>query len=61
VEVTKIMASNPRRVSEIHLVFDMPKNNYTEKQKAILENAARTCPVAYSIHPDINQVLTFNY
>lgn len=61
VEVTKIMASNPRRVSEIHLVFDMPKNNYTEKQKAILENAARTCPVAYSIHTDINQVLTFNY
>ena len=61
VEVTKIMAANPRRVSEIHLVFEMPKNDYSDKQKAILENAARTCPVAYSIHHDIKQVLTFNY
>jgi putative redox protein len=60
-EMTKIMASNPRRVAEIQLVFTFPKNNYTDKEKAILENAARTCPVAFSIHPDINQVLTFNY
>jgi putative redox protein len=61
VEVTKIMAANPRRVAEIHLVFQMPKNNYSEKEKTMLENSARTCPVAYSIHPDIKQVLTFNY
>jgi putative redox protein len=61
VEVTKIMAANPRRVAEIQLVFHMPNNDYTDKEKAILENAARTCPVAYSIHPDIKQVLTFNY
>jgi len=61
VEVTKIMAANPRRVSEVHLVFNMQKNDYSDKQKAILKNAARTCPVAYSIHPDIKQVLTFNY
>jgi putative redox protein len=60
-EMTKIMAPNPRRVAEIHLVFDFPKNSYTDREKAILENAARTCPVAYSIHPDIKQVLTFNY
>jgi putative redox protein len=60
-EMTKIMASNPRRVAEIQLVFDFPKNNYTDKEKAILENAARTCPVAFSIHPDIKQVLTFNF
>jgi putative redox protein len=61
VEVTKIMAANPRRVSEIHLTFQMPANTYTDREKAILENAAKTCPVAYSVHPDIKQVLTFNY
>jgi putative redox protein len=60
-QMTKIMAANPRRVAEIHLVFDFPQNSYTDKEKAILENAARTCPVAYSIHPDIKQVLTFNF
>jgi len=59
--ITKVMAANPRRVSEVHVEFDMPPNNYTEKQKAILDNAARTCPVALSIHPDIKQLLKFNF
>ena len=61
IKVTKVMASNPRRVSEVHIVFDFPKNSYTEKDKSILENAARTCPVALSVHPDLKQVLDFNY
>jgi uncharacterized OsmC-like protein len=61
IQVQKVMASNPRRVSEVHITFDMPERTYTEKEKAILENAAKTCPVALSIHPEIKQVLTFNY
>ena len=61
IKVTKVMAANPRRVSEIHVEFDMPQHSYTEKEKAILDNAARTCPVALSIHPDIKQVVTFNF
>ena len=61
IKVTKVMASNPRRVSEVHIEFDMPEVPYTEKEKSILENAAQTCPVALSVHPDIKQVLTFNY
>ena len=61
ISVKKVMASNPRRVSEVHIEFDMPGVKYSDKEKSILENAARTCPVALSIHPDIKQVLTFNY
>ncbi len=61
IKITKVMAANPRRVSEVHVDFEMPKNNYSDKEKAILENAARTCPVAISIHPEIKQVLSFNY
>jgi len=61
IKITKVMAANPRKVSEVHIVFDLPKNNYNEKEKGILEMAARTCPVALSIHPDIKQELTFNY
>src|ERR1041385_8851646 len=52
VKVTKVMAANPRRVSEVHVEFTMPGNNYTDKQKSILENTALTCPVAKSLHPD---------
>jgi uncharacterized OsmC-like protein len=32
-----------------------------EKQKTILERAANTCPVMYSIHPDIEVNVVFNW
>jgi uncharacterized OsmC-like protein len=48
VDITKKMAENPRRISEIILEFHFPKNNYTEKEKKIIEHCAKTCPVAQS-------------
>ncbi len=59
--LTKIMASEPRRVSEIQVVLTFPKEDYTPKEKAILERAAITCPVAKSLHPDLIQNIKFNY
>lgn len=59
ISVTKIMASDPRRVSEVHCTLHFPQNNFSEKEKKILENAARTCPVALSLHTDIKQVFEF--
>ncbi|MCC7231406.1 MAG: OsmC family protein [Bacteroidia bacterium] len=61
IRITKIMASGPRRVSEIQIEFDMPSITYSDKEKSILENAARTCPVALSLHPDLRQTIRFNY
>jgi putative redox protein len=61
VKTTKIMASNPRRIAEIIIDFDLRGSSYTNKQKAILENAAKHCPVAKSIHPDIKVVTHFHY
>lgn len=62
VEITKIMAAEPRRISEIVLTFTMPAGkSYTDKEKAMLENAARTCPVAVSLHPDLKQTTLFQY
>jgi putative redox protein len=60
-EITKVMAENPRRVSEIVVNFQFPANDYTDKVKTIIERSAHTCPVAYSIHPDIVKNVTFNY
>jgi putative redox protein len=61
-EITKIMAKGgPRRVSEIIANLVFPKNDYTEKVKAIIERSAHTCPVMYSLHPDIIKTVTFNY
>lgn len=60
VGIVKIMESNPRRVSEIKVEFEMPKN-LTDKEKELLENTGRNCPVAKSLHPDIKQNIVFNY
>lgn len=60
-EVTKIMASGPRRVAEIHVLVKMPSVAYSDKERNILENAARTCPVALSINPVIVQKIEFVY
>ena len=59
-EVTKIMAAEPRRISEIHVSFDM-NLAADEKTKSILERTAMTCPVFYSLHPDIIKVIVFNW
>lgn len=59
--ITKTMVENPRRVAEIKVEFSMPVENYTDKQKEIIERAAHTCPVALSIHPDIKQEVIFNF
>ncbi len=61
IDITKKMEANPRRVGEIVVEFNMPKNNYTDKEKAILEHAAITCPVAKSLSAELKQTVLFNY
>jgi putative redox protein len=58
-EVTKVMANEPRRVAEIKIVMSFGGKKYSDKEKKMLENAARTCPVAKSLHPDLIQTLEF--
>lgn len=58
--VTKTMAADPRRISRIEVVLDFP-SGIDEKSRKILENTARTCPVHYSLHPDIERVVVFNW
>lgn len=59
-EVTKVMAAEPRRISEIHVTFQM-NIVADDKTKTILERAAMTCPVFFSLHPDIKKEITFNW
>ncbi len=61
IEITKVMEVNPRRVGEIIVEFSMPKKNYSDKEKTLLENAAHTCPVAKSLSAELKQTVIFNY
>lgn len=59
-EVTKIMASQPRRISRIEVIMNLPFPA-TDKTKKILENTGLTCPVMQSLHPDVEKAITFNW
>ena len=48
--VTKSMASSPRRVERVQVEIKMPANDYSDKEKKILDKAARSCPVELSLH-----------
>ena len=62
IETEKIMGTNPRRVVELKLDIHFPKgSNYTDQQKRLIEAAARTCPVANSLNPEIKKTIILNY
>ena len=62
ISIQKIMKSDPRRIAGIHLAFEFPATlQLDEKQKTILERSAHTCPVMYSIHPDIEVKVEFDW
>lgn len=59
-DVTKHMLAEPRRIGQIDVTFRLPAS-LPEKERTILENAARTCPVALSLNPEIRQEVRFEY
>lgn len=61
VQITKIMHQQPRRVGEIRVGFSFPGLSFSDKEKKILEHAARTCPVALSLSPDLIQHVEFHW
>ena len=60
VHVEKHMASNPRRIGNLPSRITMPAG-LTPDQRKKLENAALTCPVHKSLHPDIEREVVFEY
>ncbi len=61
IEITKIMASIPRRVSEVIIEFNFPKKDYSIVDKKLIEGIAATCPVPLSVHPNLKQTIRFNW
>ncbi|MEY4927570.1 MAG: hypothetical protein RI894_2006 [Bacteroidota bacterium] len=58
-DVTKIMsAAPPRAVARIEVAFHFNRS-YSDKERAILEHAARTCPVSLSVNCEV--ALSFSW
>ncbi len=66
-EVTKIMSTAPpRRIAKIEIDITLrAKTDFgepvTDVQKIKLERIAHTCPVALSIHPDLEQAVRIQW
>jgi len=60
-ETTKIMGENPRRVVELKVDFTFPANNYSDKERAIIEHSIRHCPVRNSLPAELKIAETITY
>jgi putative redox protein len=53
IDVTKIMASNPRRIETIILKVDFSGNNWDEKTVHKVIQAGKSCPVAKTLGENV--------
>ena len=59
--VTKEMVAAPtRRIGRLAVTFRMP-SHLTPEQRQKMENAAMTCPVHKSLHPDVQIPVSFKW
>lgn len=61
IEITKTMSANPRRIASIDIIYHMPATEFSDKDKAVLERVAHTCPVHLSLHPEVKQNFVFDW
>jgi putative redox protein len=63
VQIQKIMSNEgPRRIVKINVNITFKTSDpLNEKQRIIFERIAKTCPVALSLHPDIEQNIMIEF
>ena len=63
VEVTKIMSQTPpRKVARLEINLKLKSNIVlTNEQIKKLENTAHKCPVSLSLHPEVEQEISFEW
>jgi len=61
-DVLKYMSQDlPRRVIKVKVKIQMPENIKNASERSEIEQAGLECPVALSLHPDIEQDIEFVY
>ena len=55
----KVMSSHPRKISKLKIEIIFDDNRLSNEQKQSLKGVALNCPVAKSLHPDIQQEIEF--
>ena len=60
-DVTKEMASGPRRVHHLSIEFDLSGNDWTTEQKNSIIKAGEACPVAMSVSDDMEVLINYTF
>jgi putative redox protein len=61
-DVTKYMILEPRRIGKIDIVLALKTENMLDqKDKNILERVGNNCPVAKSLHPNLEVNIEYNW
>lgn len=60
-EVTKIMGTAPRRISEIVIELDLSGNGWNEEEQEKITRVAKACPVAKSVSEEITIVFDITF
>ena len=62
IAVTKHMLSEPRRIGKIEVILSFPDALQLEdKDRTILQRVGDNCPVAKSLHPDLQVNIEYNW
>lgn len=62
IKVTKHMLAEPRRVGKIEVELEFEKSlNIKESEKLLLEKVGNNCPVAKSLHPDMEVNMEYKW
>jgi uncharacterized OsmC-like protein len=60
VDIQKHMSKEPpRRIVKIEAWVKLPALDISQRDKEVLEATGNACPVARSLHPDLEQVITY--
>lgn len=59
-DLKKSTHPEPMRIGTIFSIVKFP-GNYTDDEKKFIEEAALNCPVALSMHPDIQKTVIFEF
>lgn len=59
--VTKIMASNPRRIDKVIIDLDLSGNGWDETTQKKIEAAGRACPIAKTLEGNVTAEIIFKF
>jgi len=60
-EITKVMGDGPRRIVRLEIDLDLTGNGWSEELCERIKRVADTCPVAKSVHPEMEVAVNYKF